>query len=161
MSPTTRVRPRIGGIIEIPTPDGFAYAQFTHRHTDPPKYGSLLRILPGLFKGRPDDFSRLLAQTPSFSTFFPLGAACHRGIVRVVAEEPIPSHTRDFPIFRNSHRDRTGKRVPPWFLWDGRREWRTPTLTDEQLRDYPPLGVWNDTMLIQRIMSGWRNEHDR
>jgi hypothetical protein len=109
---TTRVRPRIGDIIEIPIPDAFAYAQFTHRHEDPPKYGALLRILPGLYKVRPDDFSRLVAQTPSFSTFFPLGAACHRGIVRVVAEEPIPAHTLDFPTFRNSHRDRTGRRCP-------------------------------------------------
>jgi hypothetical protein len=155
-----RVRPRIGDVIEIPTPKGLAYAQFTHKHDTPPRYGALLRVLPGLFPQRPTDFSRLLSQRPQFITFFPLGAACNRGIVHVVASEAIPDHSASFPTFRNSHRDRSGKRASPWFLWDGRREWRANSLSDEQLREYPPLGVWNDTLLVERILAEWRHEQD-
>jgi hypothetical protein len=155
---TNRVRPRIGDVIEIPTPKGFAYAQFTHK--PPQKYGALLRVLPGLFPQRPSDFAELVLQRPVFSTFFPLGAACNRGIVTVVASEAIPPHATALPIFRNSHVDRTGNQVGPWFLWDGKREWRVKSLSDQQLRDYPPLGIWNDTLLIERILAGWRHEDE-
>jgi hypothetical protein len=157
---TNRVRPRIGDVIEIPTPKGLAYAQFTHKHDAPPRYGALLRVLPGIFPERPSDFSELVRQRPVFMTFFPLGAACNRGIVHVVASEPIPPHSSGFPIFRNSQRDRTGKRAGSWFLWDGQREWRVESLSEEKLREYPPLGVWNDTFLIERILAGWRHEQD-
>ena len=108
---TNRVRPRIGDVIEIPTPKGMAYAQFTHKHDAPPRWGALLRVLPGLFPKRPSDFEELVSQRPVFTTFFPLGASCNRGIIHVVASELIPQHSASFPIFRSSHRDLTGKRV--------------------------------------------------
>jgi len=46
------------------------------------------------------------------------------------------------------------------FLWDGKREWRVDTLSPAQLREYPPLGIPNDTMLIERILGGWKHEDD-
>jgi hypothetical protein len=153
----TRVRPQIGDVIEIATPKGFAYAQFTHKHE---RYGVLLRVLPGLHSQQPFAFGELTAQRSLFSTFFPLGVACSRGIVRIVASELIPEHSASFPIFRSFHRDASGRRAGPWFLWDGQREWRVETLSDEQLRDYPPRGIWNDTLLIERILAGWRHEHE-
>lgn len=155
-----RVRPRIGDIVEISTPDGLAYAQFTHKHDAPPRWGALIRVLPGIFPERPSDFAALAQKPPVFMTFFPLGAACNRGIVRVVASEPVPASSKSFPTFRNSHRDRDGKRVGPWFLWDGTREWRVDSLTAEELRRYPPLGIWNDTLLVESIMAGWTHEQD-
>jgi len=157
---TNRVKPRIGDLIEISTPKGLSYAHFTHKHETPPRYGSLIRVLPGIFPERPTDFAELVRGQPLFSTFFPLGSACQRNIVRVVASEPIPLHTVTFPTFRSSRRDRSGKRVGTWFLWDGQRKWNAERLTEQQLRDYPPLGIWNDTLLIERIIAGWRNEHD-
>jgi hypothetical protein len=93
-------------------------------------------------------------------TFFPLGAACNRNIVRIAGNVPVPAHAADFPIFRNSHHDRAGRRVGPWFLWDGRKEWRVETLTERQLQEYPPLEVWNDTLLVDRILAGWKHEDD-
>jgi hypothetical protein len=39
-----RVRPQLGDVIEIETSQGLAYAQYTHEHREPPRYGSLLRI---------------------------------------------------------------------------------------------------------------------
>lgn len=153
-------RPRIGDVIELHTPAGLAYAHFTHKHR---QYGALLRILQGLFTERPESFTALVQQQPRFSTFFPLGAACNQGICLVVGNEVLPEHTRDFPIFRgcNWHRDKSGtlQRGATW-LWDGDTEWRVDTLAPEQLRDYPPRGVVNDTMLIERIVSGWRHEDE-
>lgn len=161
---TTRKRPRIGDVIEIPTPKGLAYAHYTHMHDEPPKYGALLRILPGIHQSRPHDFQAMANERPVFSTFFPIGAACHRGIFTVVASEPVPPHTREFPVFRQKpwYRDaegtmHTGKY---FFLWDGKREWRADSLSDQQLREFPPLAIPNDTLLVERIVNGWRHEHD-
>jgi hypothetical protein len=119
----------------------------------------MIRVLPGIHIERPTDFSRLVQQPYQFITFFPLGAACHRKIVSVVASEPIPSYSQSWPVFRNSHRTRDGKRVPPWFFWDGVKKWRANELLPDQ-RSFPPLGVWNDTLLIDRIVAGWRHEDD-
>ena len=60
MSPAQRrrrQRPKIGDVIEIATPKGFAYAQFTHDH---PMRGEVLRILPGLYASRPADLAALV-----------------------------------------------------------------------------------------------------
>jgi hypothetical protein len=157
MTPIKRVRPRIGDIVEILTPQGYAYAQFTHKHE---RYGSLIRVLQGLYLQRPVDFNELLKLHLSFSTFFPLGADCSRKIVSIVATEPIPEHTASFPIFRSFNRNKSGERVAPWWLWDGEREWKVEELSEEQIRDYPPLGIWNDTLLIERIVEGWKHEDD-
>jgi hypothetical protein len=74
MQPTApsieRIRPRFGDIIEIPMPQGFAYAQYTHKHTDPPRFGALIRVMPGLFPSRPITFAPLLCLPPTLITFF-------------------------------------------------------------------------------------------
>ena len=156
MALVSRVRPRIGDVIEIPTPQGLAYAHYTHKHDEPPHYGALLRVLPGLYSERPADFSALVAHEPIFSVFFPVGAACNRKLVSVVASEPITEQSQQFPTFRSAFSN-TG----PWFLWDGQREWKVSSLSEAQLKSYPPLNVINDTLLIERIIQGWRHEHHR
>src|SRR5882724_12682696 len=99
-APSERVRPQLGDVIEIETPKGLAYAQYTHEHRQPPRYGSLLRVLPGTYAERPPDFADLVAQEERFSVFFPLGSALTRRIVRIVANEDIPETKKPFPIFR-------------------------------------------------------------
>lgn len=149
-----RIRPRIGDVIEIPTPRGLAYANFTHKHE---KYGALIRVLPGLHETRPSDFAALVAQLPQFMAFFPTGSACSRCVVQVVAHEDIPQHSRNFPTFRSSIR--TSMRRGPWWLWDGSSEWQVGHL-EPGMEQWPIQGVWNDTLLVERIVSGWRHELD-
>jgi len=153
----TRILPQIGDVIEIPTPKGLAYAQFTHRHDAPPKYGALLRVFPGIFESRPDAFDALVRLEPQFSTFFPLEQACKRGIVRVIASEPICATLREFPTFRASEKGKDGS-WGPWWLWDGEREWQIGGLKPG-MEVLPPRGVINDTLLVERIVGRWRHEH--
>jgi hypothetical protein len=160
MALVSRIRPRVGDVIEVQTRQGLAYAHYTHKHDRPPHWGALLRVLPGLLQERPAEFTDLVQQAPQFSTFFPLGAACNRRIVQIVANEPVGVGNRSFPTFRNSHRDRDGKRVGAWFLWNGVREWKVPELSPQQLREYPPLQICNDTALVDLILQGWRHEDD-
>jgi hypothetical protein len=156
MALVTRTRPRIGDVIEIPTPEGLAYAQFTHLHDAPPKFGALLRVFPGIFKSRPEEFGDLVRVEPQFSTFFPLGSACKRGIVRVVAHEPICDALREFPTFRASAKGKDGS-WGAWWLWDGEKEWKIGRL-NPGMEALPPRGIINDTLLIERIIGRWRHE---
>ena len=151
----SRVRPRLGDVIEIQTSRGLAYAHYSHEHKEPPRYGSLLRVLPGFHQSRPADFSEIVQQPSDFSAFFPLGAACNRKLVTIVANEPIAARHMKFPTFRG--RMSTDH---PWWLWDGVKSWKVGSLTEKQLAELPPSGVWNDTLLIQRIEQGWRHADD-
>src|SRR5690348_2923190 len=110
-APSERMRPQIGDVVEVETPRGLAYAQYTHEHRDPPRMGSLLRVLPGLYEKRPAAFDSLVEQEERFWVFFPLGAATRRQLVRIVGNEPLPVPKRPFPVFRA----RNG--FGPWWLW--------------------------------------------
>lgn len=154
MTPATRIRPKIGDIVEIPTPLGLSYAQYTHKHR---QFGALLRVLVEKFQDRPRTFSWVSEAESQFVTFFPLGAACHRGILTIVSNEHIGFAASKFPVFRSCIRTPSGR--GPWWLWDGEREWKVGDLTPGMER-LPIRGVINDTLLIERISSGWRHEHD-
>ena len=145
---------KIGDVIEIMTGKGYAYAQYTHKH---PQYGALLRVFRGLYASRPDRLEDILKHEIQFSTFFPLKAAVNRGITSVVANHPVDRLLQEFPLFRAGVVDPTTGKVAVWWLWDGQNEEKVGTLTNEQ-RKLPIRGVWNDTLLIERIESGWTPE---
>jgi hypothetical protein len=50
--------------------------------------------------------------------------------------------------------DPTTGQVTVWWLWDGSREWRVGSLAADQ-KKLPVRGIWNDTLLVERIESGW------
>lgn len=140
--------------MEVPTKKGFTYCQITHKHAH---YGSLIRVLAPFYIARPIDFTRVVTQDESFKLFFPVGACVSRKIFEIVANESVPAEASVFPIFKCGIADPTTKKVETWWLWDGEREWRVGTLSEEQSK-YPLRGIWNDTLLIQRIEEGWRSE---
>jgi hypothetical protein len=149
-------RAKVGDVVEVPTDKGLAYAHFTHKD---PQWGSLLRVLPGLFTARPATFTDLVLKDAIFVSFFPLQAALNRGIFEVVTNCPVPPKAADFPLFRApGWADKTGK-VLDWWLWDGQKSWQIGTLTEEQ-RELPIKEVINDTLLIERIQDGWTPAND-
>lgn len=149
-------RIQIGDIIEIPTVMGFSYAQFSHNHV---RYGALIRVLPGVFKSSPIDFAELIQLPEMFVTFFPLQAAVNRGIFEVVGNSAVPDSVKPFPLFRTGVEDPATRKVKVWWLWDGEKEWKVGNLTSEQ-RKLPLRGIWNDTLLIERIEQGWTPSND-
>jgi regulator of RNase E activity RraB len=149
--PRKGAKPVIGDVVEIATPKGLAYAQYSH---DSERLGTLLRVLPGLSRARPDDLARIVALPERFFTFFPLAAAVSRGIVHIVGHQSVPDRARSFPLMRMSgSRDKSG-RVLDWWLYDGNREWRIGQLAPGQ-EQLSIAAIWNDTLLIDRIVSGW------
>ena len=143
-------RARIGDIVEIPLPDsGVGYAQYTHKHR---QYGALLRVFQ--VREKIDDITEVFNMRHQFTTFFPLGAALDREIVRIAGNLPIKDELKMFPLFRTGVPDKSGV-VETWWLWDGENEKRIGKLSPEQM-GLPIRGVINDSLLIERICSGWQ-----
>lgn len=149
-------RPKIGDVVEIDTGEGFAYAHYSHQHS---MYGALLRVFADLKSERPTDLASLVAGRPTFQNFFPLAAAVNRRIVSIAGNVPLSEEAKRFPTFRAGVEDPATGRVALWWLWDGQKEWRVGPLTAE-LRPLPIRDVWNDTLLKERILSGWTSEND-
>lgn len=150
---------RIGDIIEIATNKGFVYGQYTHEHTQPPRMGSLIRILGSFFEERPPDFGLLAESISVFKTFVPLARSVNLKLVSIVANEPIPNRESQFPVFRNGTIDPASGKVENWWFWDGNKEWRVGRITSEQKR-MPILELVTVPELVKRIESGWTPETD-
>jgi hypothetical protein len=153
---TKKKKLQVGDIIEISTAKGLSYSQVSHNHA---RYGALLRVLPGFFKSRPSDFVKLAGEPETFVTFFPLQAAVNRRIFDLVGRCPVPDFAKPFPLFRTGVEDPATLKVKVWWLWDGEKEWKVGDITPEQ-RKLPLRGIWNDTLLIERIESGWTPSND-
>lgn len=154
-------RAKIGDVIEIKTEKGLAYAQYTHNHTAPPRYGQLIRVFDGLHEKQPDNLNVLVRGSILFLTFFPLHSALSRSIFRVVGNVAVPQDAQSFPIFRMKGLvDPVTKKALRWALWDGESEKMLERPLTDAEKSLPILGVVNDTMLVDRIVSGWRSEYD-
>lgn len=149
-------RIKIGDVVEVQTSKGLAYAHFTHKHAE---YGNLLRVFRRFFEVRPTDFQGLVNSEPAFVCFFPLAAAINLKIVEIAGNAPIPAAALNFPLFRSGLPFPGEQRVSDWWLWDGGKSWRIGEITDEQ-RKLSILGIWNDTLLVERLESDWRPEID-
>jgi Regulator of ribonuclease activity B len=154
-----RVIPKIGDIVEINTPKGLAYVQYTARHTVPPGFGDLVRVLPGLYKTRPSDFSVMAKKKENYFIFTPLGLACRRKQAVIVGNEPVPSWARGIPLMRMANRfDENGK-GHDWYLWDGVRTWPA-TGKPEELNKVSIASIWGHDVLIDRLAEGWLPSDD-
>lgn len=147
---------KIGDLIEIEVSSGWAYALFTHSSK---MYGALLRVFPGIHPNRSEEASALVHQEPLFSCFFPLSAAVKQGRVAVVGIVRVPGELAASPVFRAGMVNPATGKVDNWWLWDGENESRVGSLTPEQ-RKLDIRGVWNDRLLVDRIVKQWRPEQD-
>jgi hypothetical protein len=147
---------KAGDVFAIKTANGNAYFQFVKKVAP---MGSLIRVLPGIYPDRSPEWSELVAHETNFWIFFPVAAALKQGIVQKVAHCMIPDFARKTPIFRAGVVDPSTGKVETWWLWDGEREWKVGSITEEQRR-LPIRGSLNDTMLVKRIEEGWLPEKD-
>lgn len=149
-------RVKLGDVFEIETSVGMAYFQVTYNHREPPKYGYLIRVLKEL-NITEDIICEKTQNEERFFVFFPVGAALNRKIIRKICNCPIPQHANSFPVLRIPGNIALGGKVLDWRIWDGQKRYRIESLSDEQKR--LSLGeIWNDTMLIRRIETGWKPE---
>ena len=71
MMNSKRFRKKIGDVFEVSTSKGLAYFQYTHEHTKPPKWGSLIRVLEGFYDKRlsQEELIDLVKKPHRFQTF--------------------------------------------------------------------------------------------
>ena len=151
----TRVVPRFGDVVEIRTPNGLAYVQYTAKHTMPPVFGDLVRVLPGLYETRPDDFS-LLAQTKhSYFTFTPISVACRRRLATIVCHEKVPEWAQGIPVMRMANQFDGNGKPQDWYLWDGVDTWPVTGPADEATK-LSIAAIWGHDFLIEKLAEGWR-----
>jgi hypothetical protein len=151
--------PRLGDIVEIPTRKGLAYAQYTHEHVKPPHWGSLIRVLPGIFGERPADLAAIASVKELFFVFTPLRRLLREKTFCLAGRAPIPEWAVQFPVFRGATIV-NGKALNGWWLWDGEREWR---VGDELTPEIQPLSshrMGSAEDIMARIELGWRAEDD-
>lgn len=147
---------KIGDVVEVKTSRGFSYLHYTHKHR---QYGALLRAFAGFHDTRPSALPELMARPAAFQCFFPLRAALDQGIVSVVGNVELSASEKNFPTFRAGVMNPATRKVDVWWLWNGQEEWKVGDLTAEQRR-LSIRGVWNDTLLRDRLESEWWPETD-
>jgi len=145
-----------GLVFEIATPEGLAYFQYVSRDGD---YGELIRVLPGVFRTRPEDPLSLALEEELYSVFFPVSAALRRGIVTKVGKGLIPGGKWRRRSMRRPGAREKGGRILTWVIEEEGGERVVNTLAPEQLK-LPMAVIWNDTMLKERIAEGWRPEDE-
>jgi hypothetical protein len=142
-----------GDLFEIVTSGGLGYVQYVYTDQE---MGDFLRVLPGVFPERVEDAEWLAAREEAFFTFFPLKAALEKKIVSRVAQASVPAHVGKPPLLRSPGRVNPATRtVESWWLWDGTRSWQVERLNELQ-KQLSLEAILNDTLLAERIVSGWR-----
>lgn len=146
------VRLKVGDVFEIVTPKGKAYIQYVFNNE---RIGELIRVLPGVYSKQPFNLIELVNNKEEYFVHFPVKAAKRKKIIELIGnfelplELEIPTHFRT--ITKDSDRNSSGWQILDYETWI--RE--TVNTLSEQQKKLSPWGIWNDTLLIERITQGW------
>lgn len=144
-------RLKVGDIFRVTTSKGYAYGIYTHRD---PVFGALVVLFKGFFSDLPSQGFFEETGEIQFRVFFPLSYALKSGKIKIVGNIQLPKRLQDFPLFRSGLPNPSTHKIDNWWLWDGTREWYVGRLSPEQW-ELPVKELWNDTLLIENIESGW------
>jgi hypothetical protein len=149
-------QPKFGDVGEIVTPAGLAYVHYTH--TDADKI-PLVRVLPGLYKSRPD-IQDLAREKELYFVFYGIENASRNGQIQIVANEPIPEWALLFPVMRHWTLDNG------WLIGDGyegmsrenmRRMVKVHDLTLEQKKVSISV-IRPHVAMVKELARGWTPE---
>jgi hypothetical protein len=146
----------IGDILEIKTPSGLAYLQYTHQHPD---MGAMVRVLPGLYERRPTDFTDLAQQRELYFTYYVLRYALPKGETEVVSHQPVPDWAQPYPMIRHSNGGFwiITRADVPLTLENVRKSPKYTVLTPEQ-KKVSINEIWSHGLLVERLAQGWMPE---
>ncbi len=144
--------------MEIQTPRGLAYIQYTSRHT---RLGDTVRVLPGLFTERPGTAElNALAAQEGFFTFYPVGLAVRQGLAEIAANCPIPPNLDAPSLLRRIGAMTPDGKVVAWRIADGVKETLVKRELTAEERRIPIASIWNHEFLVSRLSEQWRPEHE-
>jgi hypothetical protein len=141
---------KLGDIFEIVTPIGKAYLHYIYKDQS---IGDMIRVLPGVYSERPDSFDQIAGSKERYMVFFPVSAANKRKIIEQVGYYPATGFTKP-DYMRTEHTVRgefLGWHIINTETWQRQL---VKKLSSEQ-KELSPWGVWNDTLLIERLSNNW------
>lgn len=143
-------RLKLGDLFELETSEGYAYVHFIYKDN---KLGELIRILPQLYNARPSNLGEIVSHQERFMVFFPLSIARKRKIVNYVGNYNIEGYNK--PKYMRTEYTVKGEFLG-WHIIDTETWQRrlVKSLTSEE-KKLSPWGIWNDTLLIERINQNW------
>jgi hypothetical protein len=153
-----RKRIRLGDVVEVRTPRGLAYLQYTSKH---PRLGDTIRVLPGLFVERPDPAKlNALAMQEGYFTFYPVGAAVRHQLVEIVATCSVPPNLDSPPLLRRTGAMTPQGKVTSWRITDGTKETLVRRELSAEEKRIPLASIWNHEFLVMRLSEQWLPEHE-
>jgi len=147
---------QIGDLFSIQTLKGLAYFQYVQ--SSKKTMGEIIRILHGLFVEQPNDFQKIINAKELFFVHFPLKFALKKGIVSFIGNFNLPNDLQIPKFMRDKNVDRN-KNLIDWDIVNV-DTWmieKVKSLSEEQ-KQLSPWGIWNDTLLIERLREGWTLE---
>lgn len=157
MTPAKKKSPLAhGDVFEFQVDGEKAYFQYTH---DDPRFGFVIRVLPGTYFERPPDVCALAQQREAFYVCYELDVLYGAGDIVRLANCDIPFFARDFPLFRIERKSADGKSTT-WILYDGQREQKLGRTLDVQKRRLPVYKWTNHASLCEMVRQRYRPEND-
>lgn len=146
---------KLGDLFEIETAKGTGYLQYGCLDGDGIE---IVRVLAGPYSERPENLSEKVNEKEKYLVHFPLAAAYRRKLVCLVGNFPLP---KDFvkPQFMRTTYVRQGEFLG-WHIVNTETLHRqfVKELSASQKR-LSPWGVWNDTLLKEKLEEGWSLEN--
>ncbi len=154
---------RIGDIVEISTPAGLAYVQYTH---DGGTNGELVRVLPGLYENRVSDLASLARQKELYFVFYIMNYALRTGQAEVVSNQPVPEWAKAHPMMRHAAAFDDFRRVIRWRIVSAASQLtpqeliRTPLLTEltPEQEKLSIREIWPHAAMVRELARGWTPE---
>lgn len=145
---------KIGDLFEINTPRGKAYLHYFYSDSIT---GDMIRVLNGLHKERPPDLYKLVADNERYIVSFPIKAAKKEKLIESVGNFPDVTFQKP-EVMRTKHIIQ-GEFLG-WHLVDTKTWGRTlvKTLSSEQ-KKLSPWGIWNASLLIEKLTNDWSLEN--
>lgn len=143
-------RINIGDLFEITTPKGKAYIHYVYKSE---QTGELIRVLEGLYEDIPSDVENLETK---FFVHFPLKRANKLKVVKKVGFIEVATFQKP-KYMRTIHNVRGEFRG--WHIVNT-DNWKRELVEklDKELINLSPWGIWNDTLLIERLSEDWSLE---
>jgi hypothetical protein len=162
-SRTTAKKATIGDIVEISTPAGLGYVQYTH---DAGTNGELVRVLPGLYTNRPSDFAALARQKELYFVFYIMNYALRAGQATVVSNQPVPEWAKAHPMMRHAAAFDDFSRVIRWRIVSAASQLtpqeliRTQLLTEltPEQEKLSMREIWPHGAMVRELARRWTPE---
>ncbi|NAS14136.1 hypothetical protein [Poritiphilus flavus] len=147
-----RIKINLGDIFKIQTKKGYAFMQCVHSDK---LEGEIIKVFYKIWDNSEQTIDDIL-KSDFFLVGFPLKYALKQGIVALVGNSDIGFFEKP-KFMRSPHQ--IGEEKLGWHIIDTATMKRklVKTLNDEQ-KKLSPWGIWNDTLLIENLDSGWRLE---